>query len=71
MIFASIIAFPLNAALTAIEERLSGIYSFTGSELAALQVINVCTTYVLVFVVFAVLLKTLIASKAENANEAY
>lgn len=52
-----------------LEENIG--YTFTGPDAFAIQVMNVTTSYILVFVVLAVVFKTLIASKAENANEAY
>lgn len=67
--FIPLIVWPLNAAFIMLQETVN--YTFTGVEAFAFQVMGVCTSYVLVFVVLSVVFKTLIASKAENANEAY
>jgi hypothetical protein len=46
-------------------------YTFTGADAFALQVMNICTGYILVFVMLAGIFRVIIASKAENANNAY
>ncbi len=67
--FTPVIVWPLNTALLTLEESVN--YVFTGPDAFAIQVINICTGYVLFFIVVAVVLKSLIASKAENSNNAY
>jgi hypothetical protein len=69
LVFLPVLIWPLNSAFVMLEENIG--YTFTGPDAFAIQVMNVTTSYILVFVVLAVVFKTLIASKAENANEAY
>lgn len=66
IVFTPIIVWPLNSAMVALEENIG--YVFTGADLFAMQVIHVCTGYILVFVLLFIIFKTLIASKAENAG---
>ncbi len=66
LIFTPIIVWPLNSAFLMLEESLD--YAFIGADLFAIQVMNITTGYILFFVVVAVVFKSLIAAKAENAN---
>ena len=66
IIFFPIIVWPLNSALLMLEENIG--YTFTGADAFALQVINVCTGYVLFFALVAITYESLIKSKAENAG---
>lgn len=59
-----IIVWPLNYVLTTLEENLG--FTFTGADAFALQVINICTGYVLFFVLIATVFWVLTQSKAER-----
>jgi hypothetical protein len=56
--------------MLSLEETIISTYGyvFTGADAFAIQVINICTGYILFFIAIAVLMKSLIAGKAENAN---
>jgi hypothetical protein len=61
LVFMPIIVWPLNTALINLEESIG--YTFTGPDLFAMQVINICTSYVLFFVAIGVVYWALIRSK--------
>jgi ABC-type molybdate transport system permease subunit len=69
IIFLPIMVWPLNSALIQLEENIG--YTFTGSSALALSVVNVCTGYILFFVLVGGIYWTLIRSKAENSGMEY
>ena len=66
IVFLPLIVRPLNSALVMIEENLG--YTFVGPEAFAIQVINVVTSWVLLFCLLSSVFELLVKSKAENAN---